>query len=149
MNNLSLPTYINLGSAYDERGFIEFFNEFYKFKTQRFYIINNNQSNFIRAWHAHKKESKIFFSLNGFIQISAVKIDNFKKPSKDLPINNFYLGNKSQKLLYIPGGYANGIKFFNPNDRILVFSSSKLNESFKDDYRYDFDFWDPWKVTYK
>ena len=33
MSNLSLPTYLNLGSAYDERGFIEFFNDFFKFKT--------------------------------------------------------------------------------------------------------------------
>ena len=149
MNNSNLPTYIDMGSAYDERGFIEYFNDFYKFKAQRFYIINNNQDNFIRAWHGHKKEAKIFYSLSGFIQISAVKIKNFKNPDKNTEINNFFLSSRGNKLLYIPGGFANGIKFFNSKDRLLVFSSSTLKESLKDDYRYNYDYWSPWDSKFR
>ena len=122
MNNINTPSYINSGIALDDRGSIEFFNNLYEFKSKRFYIINNNQDNFIRAWHAHKKESKLFYCLDGSVQISAIKIDSFKSPSKNLKIDNFYLSDKTNKLVFIPRGYANGLKFFNKLSRLLVFS---------------------------
>ena len=149
MKYLKLPSLLNIGIANDDRGFLEFFNEFYKYDIKRFYIINNNQNNFIRAWHAHKNESKIFYCLNGYIQISAVKVTNFKNPSKKSKIHNFFLSDKQHRLLYVPGGFANGIKFFNFSDRLMVFSSSKLEDSLNDDFRYNFDYWDPWVSVFR
>lgn len=149
MKKIDIPSYIESGSALDDRGSIDFFNELYSFKTKRFYLINNIEENFIRAWHAHKKESKLFYCIEGHIQISTVKIDNFKKPNKNSNIVNFFLSNKTNKLVYVPGGYANGIKFFTNKTRVLVFSTSKLEESLNDDFRYQFDYWNPWKINYR
>ena len=33
-----------------------------------------------------------------------------------------------------------------PQTKILVFSSSTLQESAKDDYRYPANYWNPWKI---
>ena len=149
MANLKIPFLTDIGTAYDDRGFLEFFNDFHKYNIKRFYIINNNQTNFIRAWHAHKKESKIFYCIEGFVQVSAVKIKNFDNPNKKSKVHNFFLSEKKPKLLYIPSGYANGIKFFSNNERVIVFSSSILKDSLNDDYRFDFDFWNPWESNFR
>lgn len=148
-SNYTSPCLIDLGFAIDDRGFLTFFNSLSDFDIKRFYIINNNQDNFIRAWHAHKNESKIFLCLDGSLQISLVKLDSFKKPSKNLKIENFFLEKSLNKILFIPGGYANGIKFFNYFSRVLVFSSSTLDESLNDDFRFKYDYWNPWNTNYR
>ena len=33
------------------------------------------------------------------------------------------------------------------NSELLIFSTLSLKESIKDDYRYDYDYWDPWKIS--
>lgn len=144
-----LPCLLDLGSAIDDRGFLTFFNSLNDFNIKRFYLINNNQDNFIRAWHAHKNESKIFVCLDGSVQISLVKLNNFIRPSHKLKVQNFYLSKSINKMLFIPGGYANGIKFFNFFSRLLVFSSSTLKESLEDDFRFKFDYWNPWDINYR
>ena len=51
---------IKVNTAYDDRGDIVYCKEFnfIKKKIKRFYQITNNNINFIRAWHGHKKEDK-------------------------------------------------------------------------------------------
>jgi hypothetical protein len=34
-----------------------------------------------------------------------------------------------------------------PDTRVFFFSTASLAESLDDDYRYDFDYWDPWSVV--
>ena len=56
----------------------------------------------------------------------------------------FILNDKRPKLLFIPGGFAHGYKTLLPDTRLIVFSTSTLSESIKDDYRYDAYYWNPW-----
>ena len=44
-------------------------------------------------------------------------------------------------------GYANGSMSLQSNSELLIFSTLSLKESIKDDYRYDYDYWDPWKIS--
>ena len=75
-----------------------------KKKIKRFYQITNNNINFIRAWHGHKKEDKFLLVQKGVFKICAVKIDNWKNPSKTLSVKEFVINANSPKILYIPGG---------------------------------------------
>ena len=61
------PKIINATISFDDRGEIIHCNnfDFQKNKIKRFYQIENNNINFVRAWHAHKKENK-FILLHSF-----------------------------------------------------------------------------------
>ena len=61
----------------------------------------------------------------------------------------FILSSTSPKFLYIPKGYANGLTNLSSNAKLIVFSDKLLEESLNDDYRFDYNFWDIWKIKYK
>ena len=134
------------GLSTDDRGEVSFVNDF-KFKdVKRFYCVQNHKSGFIRAWHAHKKEAKYVSVISGSALIGAVKIDDWENPSKDNQTFRYILSSKQPSILYIPQGYANGFMSLN-NDTILIFySTTSLEESLDDDYRFDSRFWDIWNV---
>jgi dTDP-4-dehydrorhamnose 3,5-epimerase len=48
--------------------------------------------------------------------------------------------------LYLPPGYANGLMTLSPETRIMVFSTSTLQESLGDDIRFEARFWNPWTI---
>ena len=75
------------------------------------------------------------------------RISNWKKPNKDQPIDKFILSEKKPKLLFIPGGYANGFKTLEKNTKILIYSTSTISQSTKDDYRFESKYWNPWKIV--
>ena len=87
--NKKNPFSLNVKYFTDDRGVLSFCNEFNLSKFKRFYVIKNFHTNFIRAWHAHKKEDKAFMITKGSFQVSAVKIDNWKNPSKSSKVHNF------------------------------------------------------------
>lgn len=128
----------------DSRGLLVFNNNFNFKSIVRSYVVQNKNCNIIRAWHAHKQENKYFLVIQGAFQISAVKIDNFINPSKKLKPKNFFIKEKTGDILQIPGGYANGFKALYPNSILQIFSNSSLNKSIKDDFRYDYDYWNVW-----
>ena len=64
--------FINGGSSVDDRGELLFCNNFDMNEIKRFYQVSNHSSNFIRAWHAHKKESKYVHVASGAVIIAAV-----------------------------------------------------------------------------
>ncbi len=146
---LNNPSLINGDSAYDQRGSLSFINDLDLIKIRRFYIIQNNQINFVRAWHAHRFEQKIFVCIQGAAQISAVEIDNFEAPSKNKKPSNFFLNEKKMQCVYIPEGYANGSMTLIKNTKLLVFSNSTIEESIKDDFRYPYDYWNNWSIEFK
>jgi len=141
------PKLITGGIKYDNRGFLIFSNEFKFSSIQRFYIVSNFQNKFVRAWHGHKKESKFIMCIQGSFQISCVKIKNFKKPDKKSKIFTWVLNETKPEILYIPKGYANGSMSLSDNAKLLIFSTSSLELSLKDDYRFDSRFWDPWVIN--
>lgn len=146
MTEISL---INVDTAVDERGYLRFCNSFDLSKYVRFYDVVNYQSNFIRAWHGHQNENKAALVREGSAMICLVKIDNWEKPSTELEIKKFFLSQKSPKILEIPAGYANGFMSLEPNTKITFYSDKKTKDSLSDDYRFDYNFWNPWKIKYR
>jgi dTDP-4-dehydrorhamnose 3,5-epimerase-like enzyme len=146
MNKINL---INVDTAVDDRGYLRFCNSFDLSPYVRFYDVVNFESNFIRAWHAHKLESKAAVVREGSAMICLVKIDNWQKPSKNLEIKRFFLSKQSPKILEIPAGYANGFMSLEPKTKITFYSDKKLDGSLDDDYRYSFDFWNPWQILFR
>ena len=152
MNNLTLtelkkPLVINGDLSVDDRGELMFVNQFNMELVKRFYVVSNHKQGFIRAWHAHKFESKYVFVVDGTALISTVQIDDWNNPSSDLAIDKFVLTAKKPSILYIPNGYANGFKTLSSDTKIIFFSTSTLGDSIDDDYRFDAYKWNPWEIV--
>ena len=114
---------------------------------KRFYTVHNYQKNFIRAWHGHFKEEKFIGCIKGAFQISAVKIENKKKPNKKNKIFTYYLNQSNNDFVYIPKGFANGSMSLEDNSELLIFSTSTIQDSLKDDYRFSPKYWNPWIIN--
>ena len=142
-----IPKIINGNRIFDNRGSVQFNNDLKFNKIKRFYLVHNYSKNFVRAWHGHLKEEKYITCTKGTFQISAVKIDNVKSPSKKNKVFNFIINENDNKFVYLPKCYANGSMSFEDNSKLLIFSTSSLKESLKDDYRYEPKFWNPWKIN--
>lgn len=140
------PTIIEGGLAVDDRGQVSFINGFDFAGVKRFYMVSNHAQGFVRAWHAHKKEAKYVLVVKGAAKIGAVEIDNWDKPSKESKVYQYVLSEKNPKVLYIPSGYANGFMSLTSDTQIIFFSTSTLDESLGDDFRYDARYWDIWSV---
>jgi dTDP-4-dehydrorhamnose 3,5-epimerase-like enzyme len=137
---------IDADIATDDRGELMFSNNFDMSKIKRFYQITNFKTPFVRAWHGHKYESKYIVVLKGAAMLAVVKINNWKKPNKGLKIEKFILNDKKPKLLFIPGGHAHGFKTLKSDTRLMVFSTSSVKQSKKDDYRFQSNYWNPWQI---
>ena len=140
---------VNIDTSVDDRGYLRYCNSFNLSSYVRFYDVINYQSNFIRAWHGHKNESKAAIVREGSAMICLVKIDNWEKPNKDLEIKKYFLSQKNPKVLEIPAGYANGFMSLEPNTKITFYSDKSTKDSLGDDYRFNYDFWNPWKINYR
>lgn len=134
------------GLAVDDRGQIQFCNALNMKSIRRFYVVSNHQPQFIRAWHAHKNESKYVFIISGAAIVAAVEVDNWQNPNKNVKIKRFVLTEKKPAVLKIPAGYAHGFKTLLPDTKIMFMSTATLDESIKDDYRFSAQYWNPWGV---
>jgi len=121
----------------DDRGSVKFVNDFTFEGVKRFYLVENHQIGFIRAWHGHKREEKYVLVVDGVAIVAAVRIDNWDSPSKTSAIERYVLSANKPSILYIPAGYANGFKSLTPDSKILFFSTSTLEDSKNDDIRFD------------
>ena len=146
MKKYKLPQKIEGAKAFDLRGSLSFVNDFSFRTVKRFYLIDNFKNNFVRAWHGHKYEEKFFYCISGAAQVACVEISNYKKPSKNKKIFSWVLTENKSEIIYIPKGYANGSMNLKENTKLLVFSTSTLEQSSKDDYRYPANYWNPWKI---
>lgn len=145
MNNLK-PELIKGGISVDDRGSVSFVNDFNFSNVKRFYIVENHRRGFVRAWHAHKKEAKYVIVVKGSALLSAVEIDDWVNPSKENKVYRFVLSEKTPAVLYIPAGYANGFMSLTDDAKLIFFSTSELNDSLNDDYRFDARYWNPWEI---
>ena len=140
------PKLIQAGMAADDRGFIQFVNTMPE-DVKRFYIVSNHKSHFVRAWHAHKNEGKYVYVISGVAKVCCVKIDDWDVPDrKETAMIHKYILTDNSPLLYIPPGYANGFMNLKENTKIMFMSTSTLEESKNDDYRYEAHYWDTWEV---
>jgi dTDP-4-dehydrorhamnose 3,5-epimerase len=132
------------GKHEDARGKLIFFNDFDMSEVRRFYIIEHPDTQIVRAWQGHQKEEKWFYVIHGSFKIVLVKPDDWQNPSAELKTEEFVLETGNQQILYVPGGFANGFKALEPKSRIMVFSSFTVEESSKDNYRFDKSLWFQW-----
>ena len=140
------PSIIDGGLAVDDRGELVFANDLLLSDYKRFYVIKNHTPQFVRAWHGHKKESKAIVVLQGSALVGAVAIDDWENPSTNLKVHRYVLSAKKPQVLLIPAGFANGIMTLVSDSTVLVFSSSTLQESSGDDFRFPSRYWDIWQV---
>lgn len=141
------PQLIAGGQAIDNRGSLAFVNDFSLKEFERFYVIQNHEAGFVRAWHGHKIERKAFFVVQGSVQVSCVEVKNFESPARDQEVHSFILDSRLPRVLIVPPGYANGLKSLSSNAIIMVYSSLNIEQSAGDDFRFPHDYWDPWHVT--
>jgi dTDP-4-dehydrorhamnose 3,5-epimerase-like enzyme len=133
--------------AVDDRGAVGFVNEFNFANVKRFYTVGNHASNFVRAWHGHRRESKYCTVVAGTALVCCIAIDNWDNPSADLKIHRFVLSEQAPAILCVPAGYVNGFMTLAAQTKVMFFSSSTLEESMNDDIRFPSRKWDPWSVV--
>jgi len=148
------------GLHVDDRGPLWYVNDFDPFDAgvRRFYMVANHRQGFIRAWHAHRHETKYVIAVCGSALIAIVPILDFtwnhiddvdpmkQMEMQDVDPERFVLSDMKPSVLRIPAGYANGFRTLTPDCRLMFFSTATLEESKQDDYRLPFDFWDPWHI---
>lgn len=137
---------ISGGLAVDDRGSVAFINGFNFEGVKRFYTVSNHQPQFVRAWHAHKREGKYVFVATGAAILGAVPIDDWERPDAAAKPSRFVLSAARPGVLWIPPGYANGFMTLAPETAVIFFSTSSLEESQGDDFRYPARYWDIWRV---
>lgn len=132
--------------AVDDRGEVGFVNDFDFANVKRFYTVKNHRQGFVRAWHAHQRETKYVTVVEGAALIGAVAIDDWETPSKHLEVLRFVLSAQKPAVLFIPAGYANGFMSLTVDTKLIFFSTFTLAESHGDDIRYDACYWDIWNI---
>jgi dTDP-4-dehydrorhamnose 3,5-epimerase len=113
---------------------------------KRFYTVRNHHQGFVRAWHGHRREAKYVTLVAGAAIVAAVKVDDWERPSKDLPVARYVLSAARPRILHIPAGHANGFMSLTDDARLMFFSTSTLADSQGDDIRFDARYWDAWTV---
>jgi dTDP-4-dehydrorhamnose 3,5-epimerase len=125
----------------DIRGEVRFNNSLPVKEFARFYTITNSRVGEVRGWHAHKIESKAILAIAGKIRVGAVAISDWDDPTNGAKVFQFEIDAENPKVVLIPGGFANAIVSLTPGAIAGVFSSSSLEESLADDYRFDREVW--------
>ena len=145
-NSASTPMQIKGGKAVDDRGVLTFINDLNLDGFKRFYVVENHEQGFIRAWHGHLRETKAITVVKGSILVGAVKMTDATNPDKSVIPTRYVVSADTPSIVLIPSGYANGFKTLTQDAIVLIFSSSSLDESQGDDFRFDFDYWNVWDI---
>lgn len=128
----------------DERGELEYINDFNLSLIKRMYVIRHPDKKIIRAWQGHKLEHKYFKCIKGSFIVAWKRIDNFSYPNDQNEAEYVILSKNKNEVLSIPPGYANGLKALEDNSEIMIFSDYYLGESSDDKLRFDKGLWFNW-----
>jgi dTDP-4-dehydrorhamnose 3,5-epimerase-like enzyme len=129
------PRIIKGSHCSDHRGYLTFNNDFCAFGIKRIYTIQNESINFIRAWQGHQIEQRWFSAVSGSFQIKLIKIDDWQKPSPNLPVLEFSLTSENLDILHIPAGFVTSIQALEDHAKLLLFADYNLHE-LQDEYRF-------------
>lgn len=143
---MNKPQKILGGRFVDDRGFLKALVFPEGFVPKRLYSVNNWSTHFIRAWHGHLKESKLIYMTKGAGLVAAVLLSDPFHPDKSAEVFRFSLDSESHNAIYIPAGFANGLMSLTSEAEFTVLSSSTLEESKADDFRFPFDYWNAWEI---
>ena len=134
-----IPKIFSGSSHTDARGTLCYNNDFETLAIKRIYVIENNGTNFIRAWQGHKIEQRWFSAIKGAFKIQLIKIDQWEQPSKNLEKLTFTVNAEKLDVLHIPKGYISSIQSLEVGSKLLAMADHFLGE-IKDEYRYDVDY---------
>jgi dTDP-4-dehydrorhamnose 3,5-epimerase len=129
----------------DQRGTLQFVNEFSFPDVKRFYQITHPDVTVVRAWQGHKIEQKFFYVVKGKFALAWVAIDDWDHPSPDLTAEHVVLEEGIPAVLHIPPGFANGMKALEPDSVIMVYSNLDLQASAADRWSFDQRLWFDWQ----
>lgn len=119
----------------DDRGTLTFNNDFNALGIKRVYTIENESLDFLRAWQGHQIEQRWFSAVAGSFKIKLIEIDDWKNPTKDLPIIEFILNSENLDILHVPRGFATSIQSLEDHSKLLLFADYQLGE-IQDEYRF-------------
>jgi dTDP-4-dehydrorhamnose 3,5-epimerase-like enzyme len=129
------------GLHVDERGIVCFCNDFNLEGVARFYTIRSHETRRPRGWIGHRRDHKWFTALTGSVLIGVVAPDDWKTPSKSLPIERYTLSHLKPSVLHVPPGHATA-SIMLTNDALLgIFSSGQIENAAEDDWRFPKDTW--------
>ena len=133
------PKIITGNYKVDERGKITYNNDFNASGIKRIYTIENESLNFSRGWQGHQIEQRWFSAILGSFKINLIQIDEWKNPSKDLPVLEFILHSEKLDFLHIPAGYVTAIQALKEQSKLLLLADYQLNEV-NDEFRFPIDY---------
>lgn len=125
----------------DVRGTLFFNNSFDASAIKRIYVIENENTDFIRGWQGHKIEQRWFSAIKGSFRIQLIKIDNWEQPSKYCKHFTFIINVEKLDVLHVPNGYVSSIQSLEEGSKLLVMADYLLGVA-KDEYRYEVDFFE-------
>ena len=134
-----VPKIITGGSHSDTRGVVRFNNSFDATTIKRIYLIENNETTFVRGWQGHRIEQRWFSVLQGSFKIELIAIDNWENPSKDLKSLSFIVHAETLDVLHVPQGYVSSIQALDEGAKLLVMADYLLG-AIQDEYRFDIDY---------
>jgi len=134
-----IPEITKGNSHSDSRGTLFYNNDFDISAIKRMYVLENESTDFIRAWQGHKIEQRWFSVMKGSFRIQLIEIDNWDSPSNELDRFSFIVNAEKLDVLHVPSGYVSSIQSLEQGSKLLVLSDYLLGEV-KDEYRFDVDY---------
>ena len=135
------PRIITGGLHVDTRGTVSFVNDFDFKGVDRFYTIRAHRVQELRGWVGHQRDHKWFFTVQGMMLIAVVRPDRWDSPVSNLPVERFVLSAAKPQVLYVPPGYATGSANLSDDAILAIFSSGRIEDAMKDDFRFAVDKW--------
>ena len=130
------PQIIKGKSHEDARGTLIYNNDFDALNIKRIYVIENQNTDFVRDWQGHQIEQRWFSAMAGSFVIQLIAIDNWDRPDKKSERFKFVLDSKKLDVLHIPAGYVSSIQSLAAGSKLLVMADYLMGVN-KDDYRYE------------
>jgi dTDP-4-dehydrorhamnose 3,5-epimerase-like enzyme len=136
-----VPKLIHGKSHEDERGTLFYNNDFDASVIKRIYVIENQNTDLVRAWRGHEIEQRWFSPMMGSFKIELIAIDNWDRPARNLERLEFVLDSQKLEILHIPAGYVSSIQSLSEGSKLLVMADYSMG-ALKDDYRYEVNYFE-------
>jgi dTDP-4-dehydrorhamnose 3,5-epimerase-like enzyme len=129
-----------LGSCFrDPRGHLYYNNDFDFAKIKRIYFIENSSLDEKRGWQGHRIEQRWYSAVQGSFKIQLILVDNWDKPSLNLPILEYIIESQTLDILHIPPGFISNIQSLEQKSKLIVLADYYFGE-INDEFRYPMDY---------
>jgi dTDP-4-dehydrorhamnose 3,5-epimerase-like enzyme len=133
------------GRHIDDRGIMDYVNEFDMSQIKRMYIINHPDTIVKRGWRAHKLEQRWFYVVKGRFEVNLVKINDFQNPDPNQQIETYELTDQQPIVIHVPVGYASALRALENDSKIIVYADASVELAKNDNYQYSIDYFVNWK----